>query len=225
MSILNFLYCLSKHNFRTNNVLISILLLAFPLAYGTPAQVSSDRSLATQVTTEDNLNFTITDGDRAGNNLFHSFQEFSVLTNGSVIFDNPATIENIINRVTGDLSSNIDGLIAARGSANVFLINPNGIIFGKNAVLNIGGSFLATTAESLLFEDGIEFSTRDGSSKPLLTINVPLGVQVGNNPATITNLSQTAIPNPNPNPLLGDTIKIGLSVVPKKNPRTYWGRY
>ncbi len=200
------------------NLILQVPVIMLPLLVveGVQAQISSDRSLSTQVTTEDNLNFTITEGDRAGTNLFHSFQEFSVPTNGSAIFENPATIENIINRVTGDLSSNIDGLIQANGSANVFLINPNGIIFGENAVLNIGGSFLATTAESLLFKDGIEFSTRNSNSKPLLTINIPLGVQFGNNPATITNRSQTEIPNPNPNPLVGDTIKIGLSVRPEK---------
>ncbi|MGK7893592.1 MAG: filamentous hemagglutinin N-terminal domain-containing protein [Xenococcus sp. (in: cyanobacteria)] len=188
------------------------IILSLLITEGVQAQISSDLSLSTQVTTEDNLNFTITEGDRAGNNLFHSFQEFSVPTNGSVVFDNSVTVENIINRVTGDFSSNIDGLIEANGIANVFLINPNGIIFGENAVLNIGGSFLATTAESLLFNDGIEFSTRNNNSKPLLTINVPLGVRFGNNPGTITNRSQFSIPNPNP--LVGD--KVGLSVRPEK---------
>ena len=92
------------------------------------------------------------------------------------------------------------------------MINPNGIIFGENAVLNIGGSFLATTAESLLFKDGIEFSTRNSNSKPLLTISVPLGVRFGNNAGSITNRSQTEIPNANP--FLGDTV--GLSVRPEK---------
>ena len=200
------------------NFILKVPVIILPLLgiSSVQAQVSSDRSLSTQVTTEDNLNFTITEGDRAGNNLFHSFQEFSVPTNGSAIFDNSVTIENIINRVTGDFSSNIDGLIQAAGSANVFLINPNGIIFGENAVLNIGGSFLATTAESLLFEDGLEFSTLNSNSKPLLTINVPLGVRFGNNPGTITNRSQFTIPNPDPNPLVGDTITIGLSVIPEK---------
>lgn len=176
---------------------------------GVQAQVSSDRSLATEVTTEDNLNFTITEGDRVGNNLFHSFQEFSVPTNGSAIFENAETVENIINRVTGDFSSTIDGLIQTNGSANVFLINPNGIIFGENAVLKIGGSFLGTTAESLLFEDGFEFSTSNNGTKPLLTINVPLGVRFGNNPGTITNLSQTRAPN-------YDSTFDGLSVMPGK---------
>ncbi|ELS01325.1 filamentous hemagglutinin family N-terminal domain [Xenococcus sp. PCC 7305] len=174
-----------------DTLLISLWLIAFPFSYQTQAQISGDNSLSTQVTTEDNLNFTITEGDRAGNNLFHSFQEFSVPLDGSAIFNNSTTIENIINRVTGDFSSNIDGLIKAQGSTNVFLINPNGIIFGENAALDIGGSFLATTAESFLFEDGIEFSTRSKNSQPLLTINVPLGVRFGNKSATITNLSQT----------------------------------
>lgn len=193
-------------------VMSIFLVLVCPLAYRTQAQVSSDGSLSTQVTTEDNLNFTIKEGDRAGNNLFHSFQEFSVPTNGSVIFNHSETIENIINRVTGDFPSNIDGLIEANSISNVFLINPNGVIFGENAILNIGGSFLATTAESLLFKDGIEFSTRNSNSKPLLTINVPLGVRFGNNPATIINHSQTETFNP----FLIGRAETGLSVKPEK---------
>ncbi|MEM9274741.1 MAG: filamentous hemagglutinin N-terminal domain-containing protein [Cyanobacteria bacterium P01_F01_bin.143] len=193
---------------------LPVIIFPLLLVDGVQAQVNSDRSLSTEVTTQDNLNFTITEGDRAGNNLFHSFQEFSVPTNGSAIFENAATVENIINRVTGDFSSNIDGLIEANGSANVFLINPNGIVFGENAVLNIGGSFMGTTAESLLFEEGFEFSTLDDGSKPLLTVNVPLGVRFGNNPATITNRSQTTIPNPDPT--VEAPIIIGLSTAPGK---------
>ena len=151
------------------------------------AQVTPDGSLSTTVDSAE-AQFTINNGDRAGDNLFHSFQDFSVPNNGSANFNNAADIVNIFSRVTGGNISQIDGAIGANGSANLLLINPAGIVFGENATLNIGGSFLATTAESLLFPEG-EFNAADTQSQPLLTINRPIGLGFGSNPGSIINRS------------------------------------
>ncbi|MEM9926640.1 MAG: filamentous hemagglutinin N-terminal domain-containing protein, partial [Cyanobacteria bacterium P01_D01_bin.50] len=144
------------------------------------SEVLSDGTTNTTVNLNGN-NFTILNGIQKGNNLFHSFKEFSIPTGGEATFNNSTDVVNIINRVTGGNISNIDGLIKANGSANLFLINPAGIVFGENASLDIGGSFLGTTAESILFEDGFEFSAVNAQSEPLLSISVPLGLQMGSN--------------------------------------------
>ena len=159
------------------------------------AQVIEDGTLSTEVTqTGDRLK--VTGGEQRGNNLFHSFVEFSLANEGSVLFDNALAIENIISRVTGNSVSDLNGLIQSNGTANLFLINPNGIIFGENAALNIGGSFVATTAETLLFEDGAEFSANLDNSESLLTISTPLGLQFGTSAGAINNQANFSVANP-----------------------------
>ena len=169
----------------------SILTFANSLVLSSAsAQITPDGTTSTTVNAEGN-NVTINGGVRpeGGNNLFHSFQDFSVPTNGSAFFDNAADIANILSRVTGGNSSNIDGLIRANGSASLFLINPAGIIFGENASLDIGGSFYSSTASSILFEDG-EFSAVDNLQQPILTINAPIGLSFRDNPGEIVNRSR-----------------------------------
>ena len=194
---------------------LSLLIPSYLLIFAsiTPAQVIEDGTLSTEVGTENNRDFTVEAGEKRGENLFHSFAEFSIPNNGSVSFNNELAIQNIITRVTGSSISNIDGLVQTNGTANLFLINPNGIIFGENARLNVGGSFIGTSAESLVFEGGAEFSANLDNSEPLLTVNVPLGLQFGSNPGEIVNRANFSVPN-SFDPTGRDLIKLGLTVPP-----------
>ncbi|QLE44565.1 S-layer family protein [Nostoc sp. C052] len=154
------------------------------------AQVISDGTTKTIVNPNGN-NFTIINGIEKGNNLFHSFSNFSIPAGGSATFDlvNTPTITTIFSRVTGGNISDINGLISTINNSNsvsLFLMNPAGIVFGKNAALNIGGSFIATTANSIKFADGVEFSATNPGAIPLLTMSVPIGLQMGSNPTPIT---------------------------------------
>ncbi|BBC25485.1 filamentous hemagglutinin N-terminal domain-containing protein [Pseudanabaena sp. ABRG5-3] len=145
----------------------------------TLAQVIPDATLPNPSVVVGNPTFTITGGTIANTNLFHSFSQFSLSTGTTASFNNANTIQNILVRITGNSISNIDGEIKSNGSANLFLINPNGIIFGQNASLKIGGSFLATTANGVRFLDGTEFRANANTqiTSPLLLVSVPSGLQ------------------------------------------------
>ncbi|MDJ0588797.1 MAG: filamentous hemagglutinin N-terminal domain-containing protein [Pleurocapsa sp. MO_226.B13] len=152
------------------------------LPLGVNAQITPDGSTSTTVNTDGNVS-TIEAGDRAGSNLFHSFEAFSVPNGNTAFFNNTTEIENIFSRVTGGNISAIDGLIRAN-NANLFLINPAGVIFGNGARLDIGGSFYGGTADSILFPDAVEFNANE-TSTPILTINAPIGLNFRDNPADV----------------------------------------
>ncbi|MBD2354226.1 filamentous hemagglutinin N-terminal domain-containing protein [Tolypothrix sp. FACHB-123] len=172
---------------HANICLFGILSSVFITPTVTFAQIIPDNTLSSPSATSTSENVTeITGGTRAGGNLFHSFEQFSVLKDTTAWFKNDLDITNIIGRVTGSSISEINGLIRANGTANLFLINPNGIIFGANAALNIGGSFVSSTADSIKFTDGNLYSAVNPQEPPLLTINLPIGLQYGANPGKIT---------------------------------------
>ncbi|MEH2144230.1 two-partner secretion domain-containing protein [Nostoc sp.] len=116
----------------------------------------------------------ITGGATRGINLFHSFREFNVSEGRSAYFLSfSADIQNILARVTGGNRSEILGRLGTLGESkpNLFLMNPNGIIFGKNASLDLQGSFAATTANAIAFGERGNFSATNPEVPQLLTIN------------------------------------------------------
>jgi filamentous hemagglutinin family protein len=167
------------------------LLLKTPLPTRAQTQITPDGTLPTNVNNSGGGVHEITGGAQPNNgaNLFHSFQDFSVQSGDTARFVHSPGIDNIITRITGGSPSQINGTIQTLingttdiGRANLFLINPSGIVFGENARLHIGGSFFASTADKLKFADGTEFSATNPNANPLLTVSVPIGLQYGSNP-------------------------------------------
>ena len=146
------------------------------LAVAVQAQLIPDQTLGSEtsiVTPNVEVRGKLTDlvegGAARGPNLFHSFSDFNVLDNERVYFRNPAGIESIVNRVTGNDLSNIFGTLGVDGEADLFLINPNGIVFGADASLDIEGSLYATTAEAISLGEEI-FSTFEPEQSQLLDV-------------------------------------------------------
>ncbi|MEQ8467017.1 two-partner secretion domain-containing protein [Coleofasciculus sp. E1-EBD-02] len=161
----------------------TILTLLALLITPSHAQIIPDSSLPinSQINPEPNQ-LTITGGTPIGTNLFHSFTDFNI-NPGNAAYFTPATgIETIISRVTGTNPSQILGTLGVVGNADLFFLNPNGILFSPTTQLNLNGSFIASTANRLLFADGTELNTLPNS--PQLTISTPIGLGLIN-PGTI----------------------------------------
>ncbi|QXE21570.1 filamentous hemagglutinin family outer membrane protein [Richelia sinica FACHB-800] len=161
---------------RLVNLQIAIGLFANGILANCPsvlAQIKPDNTLGQEnsvINKVDNLKDLITGGATRGANLFHSFDNFNVGTGKSVYFANPGGIENILTRVTGGNASNILGKLGVEGTANLFLINPQGIYFGKDASLDIKGSFTATTADAIKLGESGLFSATEPAKSNLLNI-------------------------------------------------------
>ncbi|GAA6621414.1 hypothetical protein NUACC26_072340 [Scytonema sp. NUACC26] len=169
--------------------------VSFFMEYAT-AQIIPDNTLGTEssvitpnVSVRELPASIIQGGALRGVNLFHSFQEFNVGEGQRVYFANPSGIENILSRITGTNPSKILGTLGVNGGANLFLLNPNGIIFGANARLDVAGSFFASTASHFIFPDGSKFSATNPQAPPLLIVNLKPGLQYGTSPqgATISS--------------------------------------
>lgn len=138
------------------------------------AQVIPDNTLGAEnslLIKLNELNERIDGGAMRGSNLFHSFLEFNVGESRGVYFANPAGIENILSRVTGGNPSNILGRLGVLGGANLFLLNPHGILFGPNASLDIKGSFVAATANGIQLGEKGFFSATEPEKSNLLSVN------------------------------------------------------
>ncbi|MGJ3249130.1 MAG: filamentous hemagglutinin N-terminal domain-containing protein [Elainellaceae cyanobacterium] len=179
------------HWASTTGLAIAFLSLSSASAV---AQITPDATLGVEgsrlirnVEVRGSLGDVIEGGAIRGPALFHSFDDFNVDEGQRVYFANPDAIQAILSRVTGRNISNIRGTLGVDGVADLFLLNPNGIVFGENAQLDVRGSFVATTADRFTFPDGSQFSAADPQAPPLLTVNIPIGLQYGAAPGTIRN--------------------------------------
>lgn len=164
----------------------SIALLAGSL-FSTLALASPARSQIIPDSTLDPLNparnsqvqftghtWNITGGTPAGSSLFHSFETFRLEAGETAFFNHDSAIGQIFARITGNQGAWINGTLRANGNASLFLLSPQGIAFGSGANLQLGGSFVATTAHRVIFQTG-EFNALRPNTPPLLTINPPVG--------------------------------------------------
>ncbi|MEL6223913.1 MAG: filamentous hemagglutinin N-terminal domain-containing protein, partial [Cyanobacteria bacterium J06627_8] len=139
-------------------------------------------------------------------NLFHSFEEFGLSTHQIATFLADPEIRNILGRVVGGHPSMIDGLIEVSGSdANLYLLNPAGIVFGPNSQLNVSGDFTATTATGIGFGDGWFDVGGDGDYSALVGDPTSFVFAV-DEPGAIVNAGTLSVSTGSALTLLGGTV-------------------
>ena len=143
------------------------------------ATLGNERSQVVPVQVQGAARLLIEGGAQRGVNLFHSFSDFNVKTGEKVYFGNPGGATTILTRVTGGQLSNIDGILGVNGKANLFFMNPNGIVFGKSATLDLESGFTATTMTSIQLGSDVTFSATEPKIIPQVIFLVPVGIQLG----------------------------------------------
>jgi filamentous hemagglutinin family protein len=217
--------CMKTILFLAKKIVLFNCFFIFPSAL---AQIEPDSSLGSEssIFNDGSIIDTITGGAVREDTLFHSFQEFNVNPRQSVFFSSPTFINNIFTRVTGNNASLIQGTLGIGGisNANLVLLNPNGIIFGEDAQLNVQGSFLATTANQVLFNNSASFSATQAQVPPLLTNYIPIGLGFGETPGTITVSSAVLdVPSPQTLGLVGGNLQLEDSTLKARGGRIELG--
>ena len=191
--------------------IIKTLLFILCLCSVAHAEVITDGSLGARVELS-GKNYQITPelGQQLGGNLFHSFQSFNLNADESATFSGAPSVQNVIARVTGGTPSQIDGLIRSTiPNADLYLINPYGVMFGQNAKLDLQGGFHVSTADYLKLQDGGRFDARTPNNSLLSVAPVTAFGFLTDSPAAITTQDSMLITPPGkPLSLIGGNLSL-----------------
>jgi filamentous hemagglutinin family protein len=135
----------------TSKKLLSLLIITLSQSTQISAEIVLDGTLGGYAGPLQGPDFAIEAnlGQQKGNNLFHSFETFNLNRDQSATFSGPTSLENIISRVTGGQASYINGKLASKIPANMYFLNPAGVILGEHARLDVQGSLYISTADYL----------------------------------------------------------------------------
>ena len=172
----------------------SLALAAFAVGSSALAEITTDGTIGgggsgQLIPSGNGFTYDITEdlGQRIDSNLFHSFDQFSLLVGESANFSGDPTIQHIIGRITGGVPSTLDGTLSSSiVGADVWLVNPAGLLLGPNAVLNVPGAVHLSTGESVQLSDQTEFTAALTAPPVTLTSSAPVAFGfVGQSPTGV----------------------------------------
>jgi len=172
-----------------------------------PAPDGTGTAVTTSPQTAPQTRYDITGGttSKDGANLFHSFTQLNLKAGETANFISNPSVQNILGRVVGGDASSINGLIqVSGGNSNLFLMNPAGIIFGNNARLDVSGSFFATTASGIGFDN--RWFSGTGVNDYASLVGGPNTFAFAAQPGIIVNAGELAVGSGQNLTLLGGTV-------------------
>ncbi|WP_051676052.1 two-partner secretion domain-containing protein [Polaromonas glacialis] len=170
-------------SFRLKILAVSLMMACGASAYAQPAGGVVSAGSASIGGTTGNMTITQTTPNVAIN-----WQSFGIKAGESVQFVQPGSNSVALNRVVGSDPSNILGSLSSNGK--VFLVNPNGILFGQGASVNVGGLVASTLAisDANFMANNFKFSGAGaGSVLNQGTINAAIGGYVALLGANVSN--------------------------------------
>ncbi|MDE1152509.1 MAG: MBG domain-containing protein [Micavibrio sp.] len=117
----------------------AIVMSQTGMAYANPTGGSVSSGNATIVTSGPTVTI-----NQSTNRATIDWQTFNIATGETTTFNVPTAHSMTLNRIGGQDPSQIFGTLSSNGK--IYLVNPNGFIFGKDSVVNVAG-ILATTAD------------------------------------------------------------------------------
>ncbi|MEK8020740.1 MAG: filamentous hemagglutinin N-terminal domain-containing protein [Candidatus Parabeggiatoa sp.] len=192
-----------------SQLLLTIVLLIISLSIN--AEITTDGTLGSRAHLPGpDYQIRADLGQQHGGNLFHSFQDFNLNRSEIATFSGSNNVSNVISRVTGGNPSNIYGLIrSTMPNADMYFLNPYGIVFGENAQLDVQGSFHASTADYLRLGDGGRFDARHPNDSILTVAPISAFGFLTDSPASLSlEGSQLAVPTEKTLSLLAGNLTI-----------------
>ncbi|EDN71381.1 Large exoprotein containing haemagglutination activity domain [Beggiatoa sp. PS] len=177
---------MKKSSINIHLLQLSHLFIILVVSLPTHAEITFDGTLGHAGTLQGpHFDIQAHFGQQQGNNLFHSFQNFNLNQNEIATFSGPFSIQNIISRVTGGETSYLDGTLQSTiPNADMYFLNPAGIVFGPNARLDVLGSLHLSTADYLRLGNTGQFHATNPQNS-LLTVAPPAAFGFLNSPAKI----------------------------------------
>ena len=154
-------------------VLLALSLGGTAYAMPTGGQIQSGQGTIAQ----NGKNMTVT---QQSGKMAVDWTQFNIAREEAVKFAQPGRDAVALNRITGGQKSVIDGALSANG--NLFLVNPNGVVFGKTSSIEVGSLVASTAQISDTFMKSFAGSTA----------NLNLTIGEGNNSAILNEGTITA---------------------------------
>ncbi len=190
---------------KVSLILLPVLSIATSATSAIAQVISAEDRAQTTVDIEDNY-INITGGQNSGNNLFHSFEQFNITAEETANFVTDNSVQNVVGRINGSQASIINGTLQVEGSeASLYLMNPAGILFGPETQLNLPGSFTASTATSMGFNDG-RFSAERLNDYSSLTGDPNAFYFETERPGAVVNLGNLSVEEGRSISLIGGTV-------------------